>query len=77
MLPNYVNIDRPEGLKQQIVTLVQYVERYYPSIVNDIFYAVAALINIESFEPKYIPLRCRPVLLQFDPNLSITFQNVP
>ena len=40
-IPNYLNINRPEGIQQQIVTLIQYVERYYPEyveIVREIIY---------------------------------------
>lgn len=33
-LPLYMDINRPEGLAQQIVTLIQFVDRYYPQYVE-------------------------------------------
>lgn len=33
-LPLYMNINRPEGLAQQIVTLIEFVDRYYPEYVE-------------------------------------------
>lgn len=74
-LPLYMDINRPEGLAQQIVTLIQFVERYFPGDTVEIYKIIKDIIPKDIWD--FMVVNANIPLVAFTPDLWVSMLDYP